>query len=479
MPKTSLEVIATKRLQIIPSIILSVLLLTVVACSRPMVIRELESNAALVVSSQPEDAPVYVDGPMHIGYVNFDPRKPDDHVNFSGGFGPWKVGAEGVEWFGNDDENVWHIGGSGTPTIITFYEGRRATNISMLVGDGDARGETFTVTFYDENDTILRKTTYSVDYSKKVDFLGPVHKIKVELAPLHCGEGCSESGAVLDNFHFQICVAAQEGQEPDRPKEIIGKDGAEMVLIPAGEFEMGTDLSEVPQLVQWAKKWYSSVESSWFEREAPRHTVYLDIFYMDRYEVTNALYKKFIDATGHKAPRYWNDSKRNTPDHPVVGVIWDDAKAYAEWAGKRLPTEAEWEKAARDGLVGRKYPWGDSEPDGSQCNFADRNTDFDWSDKSVDDGYGNTAPVGSFTPNGYGLYDMAGNVWEWCADWYGEKYYSSSPTRNPTGPGLGTGRVVRGGSRLNNPFGLRVGYSHMTLPTNTSIDYGFRCVSQD
>ncbi len=278
----------------------------------------------------------------------------------------------------------------------------------------------------------------------------------------------------------KMSIAAQEDRKTDLPKEIVGKDGAKMVLIPAGEFEMGTESSEVPQLVQWAKKWDSSGQASWFENEAPRHTVYLDAFYMDRYEVTNALYKKFMNATGHKAHRrYWNDSKYNAPDHPVVGVSWDDAKAYSEWAGKRLPTEAQWEKAARGGLAGKRFPWGDSDPDGSQCNFADKNTDYHWSDKSVDDGYQYTAPAGSFTPNGYGLYDMAGNVWEWCSDWYGEKYYSSSPSRSPTGPGSGTSRVLRGGSWNGYPNFLRAADRLYTNPSYSGSISGFRCVSQD
>ena len=264
---------------------------------------------------------------------------------------------------------------------------------------------------------------------------------------------------------------AMESRQIDLPKTIVGKDGAEMVLIPAGEFEMGTDPSEVPQLVQWAKKWYSDISSGFlFADEVPRHTVYLDAFYMDRYEVTNALYKKFMDATGHKAPAYWGAPPFNAPDQPVVSVSWDDAKAYAEWAGKRLPTEAQWEKAARGGLAGKRFPWGDSDPDGSQCNFAD---------KSVDDGHQSTAPVGSFIPNGYGLYDMAGNVWEWCADWYDSGYYANSPSRNPTGPGSGTPRVLRGGSWNFHSYGLRIAYRYFMDPT-TTFDYtGFRCVSQE
>ena len=298
-------------------------------------------------------------------------------------------------------------------------------------------------------------------------------------------------GGALSNWLFVVrtvgaqetSVAAQEGQEPDRPKEIVGKDGAPMVLIPAGEFEMGTDLSEMPQLAQWAKKWYFGPQASWFESEAPRHAVYLDKFHMDKYEVTNALYRKFMDATGHRAPKFWDDSRFNVPDHPVVGVSWDDAKSYAEWAGKRLPTEAQWEKAARGGLAGKRFPWGDSDPDGSQCNFSDKNTDEDWSDKSVDDGYAYSAPVGSFTPNGYRLYDMAGNVWEWCGDWYDRSYYANSPESNPTGPSTATPRgkrrAVRGGSWYGYLDSLRVANRGGIPRLSARKDYGFRCVSQD
>jgi len=262
----------------------------------------------------------------------------------------------------------------------------------------------------------------------------------------------------------------------EKPKEIIGKDGAKMVLIPAGDFEMGTNESEISGLVQWAKKWYSAPQASRFENETPRHTVYTDAFYMDVYEVTNAQYKSFMDATGHKSPYYWSDSNYNAPNKPVVGVSWDDAKAYAEWAGERLPTEAEWEKSARGGLVGKKFPWGDADPNGTQCNFADKNTSYAWADKSVDDGYQYTAPVGKYTSNGYGLYDMAGNVWKWCADWYDKGYYSSSDRRDPKGPSSGSSRVLRGGSWYLNPCSIRVSYRRFLVPTLAYDVVGFRCV---
>jgi iron(II)-dependent oxidoreductase len=231
---------------------------------------------------------------------------------------------------------------------------------------------------------------------------------------------------------------------------IIGKDGAEMVLIPAGEFQMGDSLDGMSNAL-------------------PVHTVYLDAFYIDIYEVTNAQYKKFMDATGYKAPTYWNlldywnDPNYNAPNNPVVGVSWYDAKAYADWAGKRLPTEAEWEKAARGGLVGKRYPWGDV------LTYDDAN----YNGIGLKDRWTYTSPVGSFAPNGYGLYDMAGNVWEWCADWYDGSYYANSPKSNPKGPDSGSYKVLRGGS-WNSDDNLRTAHRSPSDPTG-DVRHGFRC----
>jgi sulfatase modifying factor 1 len=228
-------------------------------------------------------------------------------------------------------------------------------------------------------------------------------------------------------------------------KTIIGKDGAEMVLIPAGEFQMGSNESD---------------------DEKPIHTVYLDAFYIDKYEVTNAQYKKFMDATGQKAPPNWNNSGYNATNQPVVGVTWNDAKAYADWAGERLPTEAEWEKSARGGLVGKKYPWGDT------LTYDDAN----YSGTGGKDIWSITSPVGSFAPNGYGLYDMAGNAWEWCADWYGNNYYGSSPKSNPTGPASGSYRVLRGGSwNDSDDRDLRTASRGYLAPSRPYFKLGFRC----
>jgi len=266
--------------------------------------------------------------------------------------------------------------------------------------------------------------------------------------------GCGEKPAdlVFDNPNDPLSpnyVKKDNNADQTNNTGIIGKDDVTMVLIPAGEFQMGYN--------------------GGYDNEKPVHTVYLDAFYMDIYEVTNAQYKKFMDATGHKAPEYWNDSNYNALNHPVVGVSWNDASAYCSWAGKRLPTEAEWEKSARGGLVGKKYVWGDEWPPPSKAgNFYDSITN---------DGYNYTSPVGSFKPNGYGLYDMAGNVWEWCADWYDGNYYANSPKSNPTGPSSGSSRVLRGGSWFYyNVNLLRVADRYLCDPTYYFLNVGFRCV---
>ncbi|MBI4864805.1 MAG: SUMF1/EgtB/PvdO family nonheme iron enzyme [Candidatus Riflebacteria bacterium] len=224
--------------------------------------------------------------------------------------------------------------------------------------------------------------------------------------------------------------------------ETVSESYADMVLIPAGPFAMGGTM---------------------YSNEQPIHNVYLDAFWIDRYPVTNRKYRVFVQATGHRDPAYWGDPRFNGDDQPVVGVSWDDAVAYATWAGKRLPTEAEREKAARGGLVGQEYPWGPESPSGRAC-------------------WNTTQPclVGSYAPNDYGLYDMVGNVFEWCSDWYDSAYYEGRPDPdvNPTGPASGTDRVVRGGSWS---YGccdvfLRCAYRSCSGPSFPSGNLGFRCV---
>jgi iron(II)-dependent oxidoreductase len=182
--------------------------------------------------------------------------------------------------------------------------------------------------------------------------------------------------------------------------------------------------------------------------------------------VTNVEYKRFVDATGYRVPDHWQNGQipRGKENHPVVYVSWDEAAAYAQWAGKRLPAEAEWEKAAR-GTDGRKYPWG-NQFDAARCNT---------SESKVRD----TTPVGEYSPQGdspYGVSDMAGNVSEWAADWYDENYYAQSPTRNPQGPPSGQYKVLRGGAWYSDKDFARVSFRDNVLPTFREGYVGFRCV---
>ena len=243
-------------------------------------------------------------------------------------------------------------------------------------------------------------------------------------------------------------------------KRIIWEaDGAKMALIPAGSFEMG-DSKDEPE--------------AWMEGSHPVHTVELDAFYMDVHEVTVGQFRKFVEESGY-VYNLWDDVAVFSPTgkHPMIWVTWDDATAYAEWAGKRLPTEAEWEYAARGGLSGKRYPWGD----GVGVN-GDRARDYaNYKGTGGKDKWEYCAPVGSLKPNGYGLYDMAGNVFELCSDWYDEDYYSNSPLRNPQGPSTGESHVLRGGSCNFNTDFLRAAFRDCVGPSYSSFYYGFRCVS--
>jgi formylglycine-generating enzyme len=232
------------------------------------------------------------------------------------------------------------------------------------------------------------------------------------------------------------------------------KEKCDMVLIPTGHFVMGINDIKIEQ--------------------RPSHKVYLDAFYIDRYEVTNAQYYEFLEyikKTGdhskcHKdepinndhTPLNWEKDYYNHPDYPVVRIDWYDAYAYAAWAGKRLPTEAEWEKAAR-GTDERKWPWG-NEWDPKKCNIGD------------------PEPIGSHEDgkSPYGCYDMAGSVAEWCADWGDMHYYDRSPQKNPKGPSKGDKKIIRGGSRFGN-FGilLRCTARKAMSPNLGNMSVGFRC----
>jgi eukaryotic-like serine/threonine-protein kinase len=260
------------------------------------------------------------------------------------------------------------------------------------------------------------------------------------------------------------------------PSEII-QQGAKMALIPAGKFLMGLDADTA--LAECQKQLGETCERKWFEDEEPVHQVYLDDYYIDLTEVTNTLYAACVQAGACTPPGDSSSATRSSyyrnPDYdhyPVIWVDWNQARAYCQWRGGDLPTEAQWEKAARGGLEGKLYPWGNEAPVCQKgatngAKFADH-AGCDLTD---------TEPAGSYAPNGYGLYDMAGNVWEWVLDWYQEDYYGSQTTwSNPIGPTSGDSRVERGGMWANEDvFLLRSAFRHWMEPTYRDFFIGFRC----
>lgn len=313
-----------------------------------------------------------------------------------------------------------------------------------------------------------------------------------------CSAGREQAEAGIDRPHAerQVRQAAK------------ARDIHEMVAIPGGTFDMGTETAEgFPS-----------------DGEGPVRRVRVDPFYMSAYAVTNAQFKRFVDETGYvtEAERfgwsfvfhllvspetakrvrsvpqevpwwyvvegaYW--AKPEGPDsdlsgrmnHPVVHISWNDAKAYCDWAGGRLPTEAEWEFAARGGLERKTYPWGDLlKPDGRhRCNI--------WQGKfpvknNASDGYVGTAPVDAYEPNGYGLYNMSGNVWEWCADWFSPGYHRETSDVNPFYDRPTGRRSMRGGSYLCHRSycnRYRVAARSSNTPDSSSGNIGFRIVASE
>jgi formylglycine-generating enzyme required for sulfatase activity len=266
------------------------------------------------------------------------------------------------------------------------------------------------------------------------------------------------------------------------PKILTAKDGKEMLLVPEGEFEMGSTPKEADDAYQLGRQYYSAAQKSMFEVELPRHQVWLEAFYMDRYEVTVGEYTAFLRATGRQGlpddVATYVAMYASGAQYPVVGVSWDEAEAYCRWAGKQLPTEAQWEKAAR-GTDGRQYPWGNAPIDGRHANYCDSQCiGEEWRDTHQNDGYQYTAPVGSYSSgqSPYGIEDLAGNALEWVQDWYTDDYYRRSPNRNPvnnTPTGL---RVLRGGGWRYPPPVLRTTFRFKSEPDVRGPARGFRCV---
>lgn len=232
--------------------------------------------------------------------------------------------------------------------------------------------------------------------------------------------------------------------------------GAEpgMVFIPGGDYPRGRSHTLPDDGMKWVPELMKD--------DRPVRRIFVDAFYLDAHETTNQEYAAFVKAAHHRAPYNWPQGKvpEGKGKLPVVDVSWDDAVAYAKWAGKRLPTEAEWERAARGIVEGAKYPWGNREPEKADARF------------DVPDGPGEVA---KFPANYFGVYDVAGNVWEWCADWYGIDYYAAAAEKNPAGPEAGLYRVLRGGSWADVPKYLTCANRSWARPAERSPNIGFRC----
>lgn len=258
-----------------------------------------------------------------------------------------------------------------------------------------------------------------------------------------------------------VISTVTEEAAPNSGDTFVDRQGVPMAFVPVGPFEMGN--------------------SNGAEDEQPVHIVTLDAFYIDLYEVTNSQYAVCVDAgicdpttdttafdSSYSRRQYFGNPEY--ADYPVIYADWYEAQAYCEWRGARLPAEAEWEKAARGGLEGKTYPWGNELP---ICKAgAENGATFDDNGECNDT---DTTQVGSYSPNDYGLYDMAGNVVEWVGDFYDENYYTNSTTSNPSGPEDGEYRVLRGGSWDNPAGSLRVSDRRFNHPSSGSLSIGFRC----
>ena len=322
------------------------------------------------------------------------------------------------------------------------------------------------------------------------------------------GGGC---GSTVSTGDVPVCCAARRANGPVRAEPLHSPvapadrapDVAGMVRLEGGTFLMGT----------------ASTRAFPADGEGPVREVRLAPFLIDRYAVTNEQFAEFVDATGYQtdAQRYgWSfvfhlllpreaagrarrppqtpwwcavegafwrypegpgSDVRDRMRHPVIHISWNDAEAYCRWSGKRLPTEAEWEYAARGGLVQKVYPWGDVlTPDGQhRCNiwqgrFPHQNT--------AADGYVGTAPADAYSPNGYGLYNVVGNTWEWCADWFSPVFHMNGPRDDPAGPPEGDAKVMRGGSYLCHASycnRYRVAARSSNTPDSSTGNIGFRC----
>lgn len=297
--------------------------------------------------------------------------------------------------------------------------------------------------------------------------------------------------------------------KPTEQKIVKNSVGMDLVRIPAGEYMMGSLKREMDWARLTFKKIWREGHKQWFQDELPLHPVRITRpFYMGATVVTVGQFRQFIKDTNHKTDAekgdggmiYSKKEERWVPqknmkwdavpwsladDQPVVFVSWNDAQAFCRWLSRkekqtyRLPTEAEWEMGCRGGSVWTRFPWGDRLPGERDTNFGDGNPKLPESLTTVSDGYENVSPVRAFPPNGYGLYDMAGNVMQWVEDWYDRNYYETSPLEDPKGPGSGTGRINKGGNWYSSPADCRCAFRGFSGPSMSFWNLGFRVVLEE
>ncbi len=298
----------------------------------------------------------------------------------------------------------------------------------------------------------------------------------------------------------------------ENPKKLITSKnsiGMKLVRIPAGEYMMGSPKQELDWLRLTFRQTWREGHKQWFQDETPLHPVRITKpFYMGAYDVTVKEFRDFVDDTKYKTDAekgdggmiFSNKENRWVPqknmkwdsvpwkiadNQPVVFVSWNDAQAFCKWLSRkeklryRLPTEAEWEMACRGGAVWVRYPWGNKLPGDRDTNFGDGNPKLPASLTTVNDGYEYVSPVGSYPPNGFGLYDMDGNVMEWVQDYYDRNYYETSPINDPQGPATGSGRVNKGGNWFASPTDCRCAFRGFSGETMSFWNLGFRVVMED
>jgi len=362
--------------------------------------------------------------------------------------------------------NITRMGGAGTPNYMAPEQKRggeidqRADTYAMGVMSFEMfTGELPKLTMASQLnpklntkvDEVLTKAMASDPEDRYGNILGFIQDLEDALitraAPKEAAtmlEG-AEGATVFDGATAMEGATVMEEAPEEAKPEPSAESVANMIMVSAGHFWMGSSLKETKN-----------------ESEKPRHRVYMPTFYIDKYPVTNQEYREFLKETEYPDPLFWADPQFNNPMQPVVGVSWNDAVEYAKWANKRLPTEAEWEKAAKgeDNLF---YPWGNEFKDGMS---------------NVDYVMAQTSQVEEFSSGAspYGCIDMIGNVWEWCSDWFDEKYYATSPPKNPQGPKKGKTRVIRGSAWDTISFNARNAFRFFADPETKNQTIGFRCV---